>query len=80
MNLFQIITVCFGFVTVLSGIVISYTSTMVTIAKIQVQIKNLEHDSDQKERAILRLENQNSLEHEKIVDRLNALIDKVNEK
>lgn len=53
---------------------------MVEIAKIQVQIKNLEHDLDNKERAILKLENQNTIEHDKIIDRLNRLIEKRNVK
>jgi len=76
MDTFQVIMVCIGFLTLLGGLVASFTKAMVEIAKIQVQIKNLEHDSDQKEKAILKLEQQNSTEHKEIINRLNRLIEK----
>lgn len=76
MNLFQIVTICFGFASIVTGLVMSYTSTMVAIAKIQVQIKNLEHMNDEREKAILKLETNNTTEHKEIIERLNRLIEK----
>ena len=76
MTAFEIIMVSIAFLTLCAGIVTSYTKTMIEIAKIQVQVRNLEHEMMQKEHAILKLEARNSLEHDRIMERLNLIIDK----
>lgn len=74
MTVFQIIMVALGFLTLCGGIITAYVKNMIEIAKIQVQIKNLEHENLQKEQAILKLEARNTLEHDRITDKLNQLI------
>jgi len=76
MTLFQIIMVCFGFLTLCGGIIAAYTKNMVEIAKIQVSIQNLQHQDNQREQAVLKLEARNSVEHDNIIRKIDELINK----
>lgn len=76
MTAFQIIMVVLGFCTLIGGIITTYTKTLIEIAKIQIQIKNMDNDLMQKEKAILKLEARNTIEHDQILFKLDNLINK----
>jgi len=80
MTHFQIITLILSALGLLAGIVLVYVRTQVDIAKIQVSIKFLERNLDSKEMAICRLEKENKEDHEKIMIKIDTLIEKNNGK
>jgi len=77
MTAFQIIMIALGFCSLVAGIVATYTKTLVEVAKIQVEIKNINSDLLQKEKSILKLEERNTAEHDQIKLKLDNLIDKL---
>lgn len=71
---FQIVMICFGFLTLCGGIITAYTKNMIEIAKLQVQIKNLENQDLQHEKSVLRLESRNTIEHDNILKKIDELL------
>jgi uncharacterized protein (DUF697 family) len=71
---FQIIILIISFLTLLGGIITVYIKTVIEIAKIQVQMKNFEKDLMTKEIAICKLEDRNTIEHDKIITKIDLLI------
>ena len=71
---FQIITICLGFLSLCGGIITTYTKNMIEIAKIQVQIKNLENENLQQEKSFCKLEARNTIEHDRLNEKLDLLI------
>lgn len=73
---FQIITIIIAILGLIGAIISVYTKSMVELAKVQIQIKNLEHEMTQKEIALDKLEQSNSTEHKEIITKLDSFIDK----
>lgn len=74
MNSFQVIVIILSALGLLGGIIAVHVKSQIDIAKIQVQIKVLEKDSDRKEIALLNLEKRNHEEHTEINCKLDQLI------
>lgn len=80
MNTFQIITVVISGLGLLGAIIAVYVKTQIDIAKIQTGIMFLQRDLDTKEVSILRVEKCNREDHDKIISKIDNLIDKYNGK
>jgi hypothetical protein len=74
MNSFQVIVIILSALGLLGGIIAVHVKSQIDIAKIQVQIKVLDKDSDRKEIALLNLEKRNHEEHTEINCKLDQLI------
>jgi len=75
MTPFQIIVLVISALGLLGGIVAVHIRSQIDIAKIQVQIKNIDKDLDRKEMALLNLEKRNHKEHNEITCKLDRLIE-----
>ena len=73
MTAYQIITVALGFAGLIFGMIGIWNKTTIEVAKIQVQVKNLEHEMAQKEQSLLKLETRNTLEHDNIIRKLDEI-------
>ena len=73
MTAYQIITVALGFAGLIFGMIGIWNKTTIEVAKIQVQVKNLEHEMAQKEQSLLKLETRNTLEHDNIMRKLDEI-------
>ena len=76
MTAFQILMIILSALGLLTGIVSVHIKSQVEIAKIQVQIKHLQQDSDQKEISICNLEQRNHEEHNQILNKIDDLLNK----
>lgn len=76
MNLFQTLIIIFTAAGLLSGIITVHVKSQIEIAKLQVEIKNINHDLLQKETSILRLEERNNVDHEKLLQKIDKLIER----
>jgi len=77
---FQIIIVVLTTIGLIGGIISVWIKTQIDIAKINVSITFFQRDLDRKEFAICNLERENKLDHKVLVDKIDNLIEKINEK
>ena len=76
MSIFQIITIILSGLGLLGAIIMVYVRTQVDIAKINTTLVFLQRDLDGKEGSILKLERDNKEDHEKIMTKIDLLINK----
>jgi hypothetical protein len=76
MSIFQIITIILSGLGLLGAIIMVYVRTQVDIAKINTTLVFLQRDLDSKEGSILKLERDNKEDHEKIMNKIDLLINK----
>jgi hypothetical protein len=78
MNAFQIITVIISALGLLISIIVVYIRTQIDITKLQRDIMYVNKDLDRKEFAITKLEKENKEDHNKILEKIELLIIKIN--
>jgi hypothetical protein len=78
MTNFQIVVIVLTTLGLLGGIITVWIKTQVDIAKINVAITFFQKDLDRKEFAILNLEKENKIDHQKISNKIDKLIDSAN--
>jgi hypothetical protein len=78
MTMFQTLSLILSAIGLFAGIVFVYVRTQVDITKINTSIMFLEKDLDRKELSICRLETENKLDHEKIMKKIDTLIERNN--
>ena len=80
MRPFEIIIIILTAVGLGGGIIAVWIKTQIDLAKIQVTITFFQKDLDRKEFAICNLERENKADHKILVEKIDSLIEKVNEK
>ena len=76
---FQIVIVALTTIGLIGGIISVWIKTQIDIAKINVTITFFQKDLDRKEFAICNLERENKADHKIISDKIDTLIDRINE-
>jgi len=80
MRPFEIIIIILTAIGLGGGIIAVWIKTQIDLAKIQVTITFFQKDLDRKEFAICNLERENKADHQLISDKIDTLINKINEK
>jgi hypothetical protein len=80
MSTFQIITLIFSGVFLLSGIIAVYVAMRIAIAEVKLEIKLVQKEIDTREIATLLETKQNREDHMRIMDKLDKLNDKLDDK
>ena len=77
MTNFQIVTIVLSALGLFGCIISVYVSMRIAVAKLEVNIKNIERDMLNKEVAILKIENNNREDPIRIIEKIDNLIDYV---
>jgi hypothetical protein len=78
MTIFEILMFTLGFIGIIAGIITAFVKNKIAIAEINVEILNIKHELLQKELAITKLEQRNTFEHDKILDKIDKMINTIN--
>lgn len=76
MTTFQIVTIILSTLALLGSIIFVYVKLQIDITRLQTIITFFQRDLDNKEKAILLLEQKNTKEHDVITSKIDQLINK----
>ena len=80
MTTFQIISLVFSFLLLFGAIVGVYVRTRIDVAKLEVNILNIQRELVQKEISFIRLEDKNSAQHDEIIKKIDKIYETINKK
>ena len=77
MNTFEVLSIIGSALLIFGAIIGIWIKTVISIAKIQVEIVDMKRDLVQKEIAILLIEKNNKDDHKEIISKIDRLVEKL---
>jgi len=77
MTTFQIITILFSGITLLTSIFLVYLKLKIDIAKIEIRLNNVDRELLQREISLLLVEKINREDHKEIINKIDKLVETI---